>query len=348
MSTTVEVSRVRASSIPLAVLCAASLSDGLKVDFSDETGTTGNEVHRALAMRLRGEPSPELDVEGEAMVALGLEWVKQTFKGQGTTELAVSDEFGSGTIDLSYKVGALADVADFKTGFRDDNHWPQIYRYAHLYFQKHPDVQIINLHIVWLRKEGVDFKQVTRAWIFAWWEEFVRNTLNHPDVFSPGDHCSRCRRRVDCPALGAMNRQTALAFSDGPASLSLTREKIAELRPKVKLIEQVIKAFDAAVRAEVLEGGPIPLGDGKELRAVTINKDTIQIQQSLEILQAHFTDSEINEFVTIGKTKMLEAIGAKVAKGKGKAQDALMAKLEAAGAVQKHSSIQIREAAIRA
>lgn len=348
MEKTISLRQIRASAIPLACKCPASASDGLRVEFSDDTGEMGTNVHRGISLTLDGEvvPTPS-DAEEEAMIALGVAWIRGNFPAHlpVRTELHLEDEYGGGTIDASCIGINVADIADFKTGYRTaDDHWPQLYRYAHLYFQKHAGIKFINLNIVWLRNGGmVDTKQVTRAYIMRWWEEFVRNVLNHPDVYSPGEHCSRCQRRIDCVALGEINRGTALAIMAEPGQLTVTRDDMARMRPRVKMLAAIIKQYDEAVRREVIENGPIPLDGEKELRAVTNRVEKIGILPAWEILQEKFTDAELGEFVTVTKGAMLDLVAAKVAKGKGKAKDEFMDKLRAAGAVCENEVIQVKE-----
>lgn len=344
----VEVRRIRASSFPLLVACAASQLPGLQVDFSDAIGTQGQEIHRALALRLRGEVTPDLDTESEEMVTLGLDWVKSKGAMEPETELGLHDEYGSGTIDACWtdREGA-AWVVDFKTGYRDDDFWPQTYRYAHLYFQANPNVNAINLCVVWLRKEGVDFKQVTRGWIDAWFREVLHNTIEHPDTYRPGEHCVRCSRRVDCPALAAVNRQSALALAGEP--IAITLQNYPHFHIIKKQITQALKGLDEVRDALVEEHGSIPMGNGKELRKLEIHKTPISLMEALPVLQASgLSDETISGCCRISKTELMDAVGASAPKGgKKKSQDAIMDKLAAAGAVGESVEYQIRELLVK-
>lgn len=343
---------IRASSMRLAVLCPASASAPREVlvDSFDATSVDGSDVHRAISMRIRGSQHPPFEgdtaAENEKMVELALDWFNKNIRilySNIQTEVRLTADFLSGTIDVLVLASRKAVVVDWKTTYREDDHSAQLYSYAFLVFSNHLDIDEVEIFTAYLRDGSVLRKVLTRDWIMAWAEEVKHNILGHSELYRTGEHCLRCQRRIGCPAIREINRQTIAELEQGADILK--RERIAELRPRVKLVEKVIKSFDEFVRADVIANGPIPTVEGKELRALTMNFDHINIVTAWSILQAEFTDAEMSEFVEVGKTAMLKAIAAKTVKGKGKAQDAFMDRLRAVGAVKTTQGIQVREVA---
>lgn len=346
---------VRASSMPLAVSCPASISgEGVQVDSFDPTATDGVEVHRAIAMALRGEDYPPFDGsnagDNEDMVALALAYAQQNGMMPGAlTEVHLEHPPFSATLDvfMPYSRGEEADLTDWKTTHREDDHEAQIIAQCAAAFANYPKLPAITAHTVYLRNEGAIKKRYTRAWVEQWAEEFVHNTLKHPEIYRPGDWCARCKRKYGCEGLRAMRREIAATFlADGQGML--TRDNVAEMRFKVKLIKGVCDEFDKMVRDEVLNHGPIALGEGKELRALDINTDTIDILRAWATLTGTFADSDLAKFVEVRKTAMLKLIEAGAPRGqKSKAAEAFMEKLRAEGAVTTTTTQQVRELAVR-
>ena len=349
---------VRASSMPLAANCPASISgEGVQIDSYDPTATDGVDVHRAIALALRGKEYPAFEgenaAENEDMVALALAYAKQSGLCDDQMQTERHFEFSpfAATLDLLVVdiAAGEAELTDWKTTHREDDHEAQILTQCECVFEAYEDeIQSIETHLVYLRNEGVKRKRYTRDFVGQWREEFIHNTLEHPEVYRPGEWCGRCKRKVGCLALRAVNENTAAILSAPEYAANLSRPVIANLRPRVKMLKDVIDQFDAYVREEVLTHGPIPLGNGKELRAMDINTDKIGILKAWEILTAQFTDQELAGFVEVRKTALCKLIEASAPKGgKSKASAAFMDRLRAAGAVAVTTTQQVREMNVR-
>jgi hypothetical protein len=347
---------IRASSVTLACKCNASTAAGdeVRVDLHDPTADTGTEVHRAIALRLQGKPvEPFAGInagENEDMVELALAWFQTGILAGPHKPLTIETEVSiratsvSGTLDvLVLHSLKRAAVIDWKTTYRDDDHTPQVMAYAWLAFQRQPELEVVDVWVAYLRREGADHKMVTREYAESWMNEFERNTLEHPDVFTPGEHCGRCPRQLGCPALVAMNRQTAITLLDTAGQQIVSREGLAALKPRVAMIEAAIKAYKDILRAEVLTNGPIPTTEGKQLAKLTKHIDHIHPFRGWAILQAEFSDEEIARFLVVKKTEMLTVIGDRTAKGKAKEQERIMESLRAAGAVSVDKQVEVRE-----
>jgi hypothetical protein len=340
--------------MPLCANCPASISgEGVQVDSFDPTATDGVEVHRAIALALRGKEYPAFEGvnagENEDMLALALAYVRAQSWGKCDvkTEVHIDAPPFSATLDLLCEIGDVANLADFKTTYREDNHEAQILAQAFCAFHKYPHLQAADTHVVFLRNEGVIRKRYTREWVGAWAEEFIHNTLSYPEIYRPGDWCGRCRRKIECPALKAQRRAFAeMLLTNGTGIMN--RDNVPEIRTKGKLIRDLLDTMNDMIRDEVLAHGAIPMGDGKELAAIEINPDEIHILKAWNILQAEFTDEQMASFVEVGKTKLLDLIKAEAPRGqKTKAAEAFMEALRAAGAVTQKQQVQVRVRNIR-
>lgn len=365
--------RIRASSIKLAVLCAAAVQDEpgeILIDTMDPTATQSNEIHRAIALDLKGEPYPpfmgEDAGECEELVGRAIDWfdsgsLDEEAVAQGiergtflnlTPQTEVALEIGnvSGTIDLLLinKAKRIAAAVDWKNTFRDDDHTPQLIAYAWLIFMANPDVDEVIIFTAFLRLKVTESKRLTRAWVLKWMDEFIRNTLTGPAVYRPGEQCLKCRRFATCDALILLNRKTANELEQNAIATNrdiyLSRERIADLHPRVKLLSAVIASFKGFVNQEVHAGGPIPLANGKQLQTLTIQKKTILPLQAWSILEEEFTEGELAKLLKVPVGGITEAIEAKAPKGKkAPTSKAFLAKLAAAGAIEVYPEEQIRE-----
>ncbi len=354
-------SMIRASSFPLAVLCAASTDKpGVQVDTFDPTATAGQDIHRAIAIRLEGGETPNLPYDVERLVDLAVTWCKEwlfpTYPGltwRHNEELRAAPV--SGTLDLNgrHEERKVAVLVDFKGTYRDDDHTAQMMAYAWLLFclcdwleQVVVIVPKLRLGVADTAPDGNPFIY-SRKWVTDWMKEFSKNTLAHPEIFRPGEWCSRCKRKFECPALRTYNRETVDVLADPKFEGHLVRQIIPSMRPRVKLLEESIKLYKGFEREAVLDGGPIDLGTGKKLVLAEENHRQVIPHKAWALLQTKFTDEEMESFLEIGVTKLEEAISAKAPKGKKAAiVRTFMDDLKTAGAVGSHTVKKIKEVTI--
>ena len=354
MSTTALV-QYRASSLKLAANCPASLAPaGVQVDSFDPTATTGTDGHLAISLALQALPYPTLDAETEKLVELACAWVGNWLKPTYPAfawhyEMHLAHGSLSGTMDLmGLEVegqGANAVIVDWKATFREDDHTVQLLIYCVLLFIECPWLKSITVLIPMLRLGRAEQPRTySREWVEAWFEEFQRNTLNHPEIYRPGEWCTRCRRKVECPALTQMMQETVEVFAADSTGKSLSRATLPALRTRVNLVKDFIKMFEDWQRETIINDGPLPLDNGKVLKAIDRNIDVIDVQKGWGIITGTFADSDLPKFITVGKTAMLKLIGDAAPRGmKGKNQDAFMLKLEEAGAVSQKKEQAIME-----
>ncbi len=340
--------------MPLAVLCAASMDHPggeIQIDQHDDTANVSQDIHRAIAMELQGKPRPELDGESERLIDKAVDWFKHDHISSQQYAAAFEHhiEVGNhcGTLDVYIRRFAkFATVIDWKLTYRDDNHEAQLISYAWLLFASDVEIEEVEIYTVFLRLGHHDSKILTRDWVMSWMEEFIRNNYAHRDIFSAGEHCSRCTRFASCPALKELNKSTALTLAtiETPESLDLTVEQASALWPRVRLLEKTIDHFRNFVKDYVKAVGPIDLPNGKQLRTVPIKRDTIHALPAWELLAEKFTDEEMDAIIHIPKGALEEAIAKKAApRCKGKDKETFMAALWQAKAVTREEEIQVKE-----
>ena len=109
--------------------------------------------------------------------------------------------------------------------------------------------------------------------------------------------------------------------------------RVIDLYERVRVLAKQVDAFKAAIKAEVETNGPI-VGDGTQICLGTRRQQTIDAQIAWPILAETLNEDELAGCVKLSKPKMLEAVAGHSAKGqKGKDKDAILEKLEEAGAI---------------
>jgi hypothetical protein len=133
------------------------------------------------------------------------------------------------------------------------------------------------------------------------------------------------------PMVNALNRKEL-----GP--------RVVDLYRKTKVILAAVGQFHDWLRVEVEANGPVESGDGTALSLVESVRDVIDPLAGWTILAERLSPVELAACLTVGKTRLLEAIGEKAPPhGKGKARMELMAALEAAGAINHKTIKSMRE-----
>lgn len=360
---TPRVIHLRASSAPLVDKCAASMDAApgeVLLDPFDDTAQTGTDIHRAIALALKGQEYPAFEgdeaAENEAMVQRAMDWAEENIPSGVTPTLERHRmqriDIGhndilevSGTIDLDFLVthDELA-VTDWKATYRDADHEPQLMIYAFL-STRGSHIQRVTIRTAYLRLNLIEEKGITAPYADAWMEEFIRNKIQQRHIYNPGAHCARCRRFASCEAVTAMNRKTVadlvqISFSE----TALNREVAGDLWDRVRVLERTIQHFREYVKSTVLADGDILLPNSRKIGVQKMDKKIIQPLPAWPLLEKAFTTGEMAKFISIGKGALEKVIGDRAAKGcKKKDQDAFLATLERAGAIVHEPGVQVKE-----
>ena len=345
---------MRCSKLPLYSECPSSASEWERpIESSSDASDLGTVVHAVLAAMVRGE-EPELfavarpsgvDVgEVERLFAYGKKaWkeigpsvhdpiVEQPLDGAGLT----------GTCDVMSTSGQVV-VIDWKSGQVYRDHREQMRGYAALVRgSRNHDQSVIKAVIVWLQLgffEVYDFTEDDTDSLLA--IDLPRLATKIGKSYNPNADCSFCRGRAECRAKADYERMAANALAVIEPT-ALTRDKLAALYPQAKLLEKAVESYTEMLRA-ALSDGPLVLPDGRQIELKKMVKQEILAREAWPVMAEVLSDDELAQCCTITKGKLMDAIGAKAAKGcKGRDQMQMLDRLRDAGAIVESSFCKIQ------
>ena len=363
---------LRCSKLPLAFACPGSQRHGgtygeIRIQTANEYAALGSAIHEVLASVVLSPTleSPDLRVvalkykvdadELNRLVNYGLHaWrALAQYYPEPVTEQDVEFSTPSFALTGHFDVGSRgadwANILDWKSGYKQPDYYHQLMGYAWLVVSNFPEVTTVRATTVWLRDWSQETLVVTAEDLGKWEESLVARVVHWDGTYTAGAHCQYCPRFSTCPARQALV-QSALTEIDAsapggivpaaamPVIVQMYREgKLAVVKGLLTQIEEMIRGYISAV-------GPIDLGNGRELALVGENRDTIHPLPAWPILSEVLTNEELAPAIKIGKTAILAAVADKAPKGqKAKVKAALMAELEAAGAVSKQTIYKMRE-----
>src|SRR5690606_20205423 len=211
---TTDLTSVRASSLPLAFRCAASLRpEGPRIDSVHEAAADGIAAHECLrALMDRGaidwDGIPEVAERHGAdpeqvriLCSLGVRlWksVSAVFAG-ALTEVAMSAEVMPGVLltghaDLVATNGTVAHVGDWKTGRKDSDYSHQMRAYGALVMLDNLELTEVTVSVLWVRDEEIESYRMTRAGAEAWLRELADRVIRWDGVYRTGSHCAQDRK----------------------------------------------------------------------------------------------------------------------------------------------------------
>jgi len=238
---------------------------------------------------------------------------------------------------------------DWKTGRKGDDaaHKGQMMAYATMLAADNPKLEQVTTIICWVRDKSFSIVTFKREEIRDWFKNFIhRHAFWDGRTYSPGDHCSWCKRFYDCPARSKMinsavndlvayeNDKSLVLNSDGEL---VDPDKLFDAYNQAKVLKRMIDSFMEDLKVEVRKRGdvPIPQLDGKgfgyKSRRGNATFDTFK---AWGVLQDHFTDDEMSNIISIGKGKLETVAKSKAEKGKKQKFFAeIMGELETNGAI---------------
>jgi len=238
---------------------------------------------------------------------------------------------------------------DWKTGRKTDDslYKAQMMAYATMLSSKNPKLEQVTTIICWIRDKSFSIVTFTREEIRAWFKNFIyRHAFWDGKTYSPGDHCSWCKRFYDCPARAKMINSAVgdlVAYEndkslvlDGSGDL-VNPDKLFDAYNQAKVLKRMIDSFMADLKTEIRKRGdvPIPQLEGKAFGYKSRRGNaSFNTFKAWGILQDHFSDEEMAQIISIGKGKLETAAKSKAEKGKKQKFFAeIMGELEAGGAI---------------
>lgn len=360
--TTTDLTSVRASSLPLAFRCAASLRpEGPRIDSVHEAAADGIAAHECLrALVDRGsidwDGIPEVAERHGAdpeqvriLCALGVRLWKSVSAGfaGALTEVAMSAEVMPGVLltghaDLVATNGTVAHVWDWKTGRKDSDYSHQMRAYGALVMLDNPELTEVTVSVLWVRDEEIESYRMTRAGAEAWLRELADRVIRWDGVYRTGSHCAHCPRSHECEAAKAMARRDLEVVAD-PMTVARAEGELALMSPseivdvfkKVDMVAKYAERVRGAIKAHVEQHGDI-VADGTRLTVVTENRRNVDPLKAWPVLEgAGFTDEDFAEAMTLSASKLEKVVASKAERGKcAAAVRALQGALEAAQAIE--------------
>lgn len=224
--------------------------------------------------RMRWTPPPTARVYLEHPVAIRLAGVEL----HGTADVVLDDADAD-----------CVEVADWKSGdpeYAEPSQWWQLEAYAvaaaRMFGRKRARA---SLCYVRLGDDGWSHLDVDPDEAEPRLAAVVGDALEQVGIaqerrsYRTGSHCTFCPARFTCPARTVELRTfAALAPSH---TWELTAENAAQVLERARAIERVTAAAKDAVKEYVRAHGPVPAGEGKELRIVTVQRKEYTVAASV-------------------------------------------------------------------
>jgi hypothetical protein len=261
-------------------------------------------------------------------------------KVESVREVSMNDE--GPMMSATARGGRQARILDWKTGWGEQDHSDQLKGYAYLACLKH-GCDRAWVAVVRVRDCAIVPAEYTREELAAWYQAAV-NKLTDDPVYVPGEACMYCPRSSACQAKTELLAQAshALMIQSEEADLAHTRpEQLVRLNCWVRHVGGFLETVKKLIKAEVASrGGKIETPDGDGLEIVRQERKTLDTAKAWPILLPMIGLDSLVSASKLGKGDVEDAIKATVAKGKGKAVEAAMDKLDEAGAIR-HDETEI-------
>ena len=308
--------KVRCSSLPAFWECPSSVIEAtMPYKPNSEEADLGTEVHARLATLVSGgSVKPSANSEVDKLVSAGMKlWREQleNYFVDQVTELEMDSDLFTGHADLA---GSLT-IIDWKTGRSQKSHQAQMGGYASLYRSqclkgKLDEHQKITTVVAWLRTGELEVKTWDNAQLDAFEADYKSKLDLVGKQYGPGEACTWCQRQHQCAARELWTLSAAKALAEVPKAGALTRELLADLYPKAKLLKKALDQYDDALRSE-LERGELKINDGAMLRLVEETRDEIDPLKSWPKLAGDFGSEELSSVVKITKTSLMDLVASR-------------------------------------
>ena len=252
-----------------------------------------------------------------------------------TFELPTGEEMTlTGHVDLFDLNGSTAIIVDYKTGWVDRPCEIQMRVYAALAFLADDYLLMARVYVLRPRLGSMDVYEWTRDeilldWLPAFANRIINDTEHHPHPAT----CKDCGLLPTCkPAQERMvGEASALVKIEGT---SLSPAQMVDTLRKVRAIKAQAEHVEAWIREHAAISGRIE-GDGFAIEIRTTDKETVDWSKAKPVLSKVFAESELDDVIQIGKTRLEEAIRAQAPKGKkSKFLAEVWEDLDAAGAIE--------------
>ena len=355
---------VRASSVPRFLQCPSNIRLPRQVKVSTKQAKLGTAFHTICDCIVRGEDFSEQKVADEHGVDVvevrKLTWAAlKMWEQQGPSFPAAKTEVNLGSLilrheDQSCRITGHADVVSvpgdgtvrifvWKTGWKiGADYIPQLRTYALLMYRHlqalEVDVYMASVTVGWLRDRSCETVHFTVEELDEWEKTLHKAFIDSMnDTFQAGEHCDYCPAVSQC----LIQKQRLAYFIPSETRIDITSENAIAMWGLTGEVMQRCGEVRAVIKGYVNEaGGSIQGGDGRALMLRDTVKKTYTVTPDvLDMLLNYVDSSAFGQFLKIGKTALLKAVGAAAEKGtKGKRQEEVLDSMEAMGAFSEKAS----------
>ncbi|MDE2020239.1 MAG: PD-(D/E)XK nuclease family protein, partial [Patescibacteria group bacterium] len=236
----------------------------------------------------------------------------------------------TGHADVLARDGAEIRCLDWKSGWLDTDHKPQIRTYALLAFTEFPEAETFWGSALRLRTGDMEPYKWTREEIETWWANALREISRM--AYNQGDWCQYCPRARECPA----NLQDLEVSGKLLAGIeSFTPEQLPAIYRARQVYQKLIDRAGDAIKAMVsANGGAMQFADC-QLKILSEERQAIEpTQASLDLIAGAIPN--VWPVLKITKSSLETEVRAVAPPRMGaKHFRELMTALERAGAVKK-------------
>lgn len=362
---------IHCSELPRIMECSASIiKPELRVDGNNDDARLGTAVHSALSIMVRGG-STDLDhlakvhlVDVDSLRILyfaGMRVWESEFKATHAviatevnrrTMLQCGDDYEvqlMGSADVECRIPNADEpslaIIDWKTGSTVRDASAQVKGYALMTSAEYP-AHRVQCHTVYLRGDAssnndpiIETVTITPDDARAQIVDGLSRAFRNQNRFSPSyESCAYCPRQINCAGRTALVHQAINNLNAAETKMDkMTPLELAALYPQAKLLEKVLEHFHATLRNAVAVAGSIATPDGKTLTIQQCERSEIDLTEGWKTLVDQFgTVRAFLPALKVSKSDLCDMVKSSAGRGeKGKAVDAFIEKLAAAGAIRK-------------
>lgn len=345
----------RGSAIPRIMLCPASAKKPeIQFHGSSPIGNMGSAVHDVMAVIVREghEVVPDVGPHAERhkvediaeLVRLSWNGLRlwHSIKGSISKLLAIEEPMSievseveiTGTADVVFEsLDNELIVLDWKSGYLRKDYRDQVMCYLYMASLAFPGHDKYKLIIGWLRFREREVIKINQKELDKWFCR-LQDAMNS-DTYLPGSHCEYCPCRHGCKAKAKLISSLSkdlIALSGGNEKdlplMSMDTKKLASFYDKIGVIENSIKLYRAVLTERLAEEKDgIVMEDGKLMKIMERKISRIDLDRAMQYMKLYFQASDVEELIKriypalkINKTKLLDIVGQKAEKGKGRAK----------------------------
>lgn len=355
------VREVRCSFLPTLIACSPSgEAPTVVIDEKSEAGALGTAAHDVMARQVRGgAPVMVAEVAAEHGVDAGELGdlidtggkLLDTLRGPADCEEGAEDELTAevcgvrltGHRDYWWRLGDRAGLVDWKTGYKDADYRDQAMGYATLMFANFPTLRTIDVTIAWLRDGTTESYHVTLEDTHAWYLR-LSDAITNDGVYHPGEHCTYCPRRYECPALAQRQTSTLAVWNEGKGRTlaTMTPAERIDLYARASEVAKLAEAVRAEIREDLRQHGPLVTDDATLALVPEVHR-AVDPLRAWPVLEEHFTPEQMNQIVKVSLEKATDAY-ARRSKAGMKAADKrdLIIRLDAAKAIRRVTTFKAK------